>query len=170
MMTIAQVLSEASLFQQLSEDQLYDIRQCGKVKHFEPGEEIFKRGGQSNTLYVLLDGLVRLSSRAPQEPDLMAETLREPGGVFGMAALSKSHIYNVTAKCIESTTAFAIDHKELKEIVTRDPLLGFEVMAELAQLYSNRLNNARAAATNLFRILKAQTHKADIYDVYVEPE
>jgi CRP-like cAMP-binding protein len=170
MMTIAQVLSEASLFQQLSEDQLYDIMQCGKVKHFEPGEEIFKKGRQANTLYVLLDGLVRLSIRAPQEPDLMTETLREPGAVFGMAALLKSHIYNVTAKCIESTTAFAIDYKELKELVTRDPLLGVEVMAELAQLYSNRLNNARAAATNLFRIFKAQTHKADIYDVYGEPE
>jgi hypothetical protein len=58
----------------------------------------------------------------------------------------------------------------LKELVTRDPLLGVEVMAELAQLYSNRLNSARAAATNLFRILKAQTYKADIYDVYGEPE
>ncbi|MBW1741012.1 MAG: cyclic nucleotide-binding domain-containing protein [Deltaproteobacteria bacterium] len=169
-MTIARILHNANLFKALSDDQLKAVIQLGQVKRFEPDEEIFKQGEQAKTIYVLLDGLVRLRIKAPEELDLMAETLQEPGSVFGMAALSKSHVYNVTAKCIKSTTALAIDSGGLKEIITRDPFVGVEVMAELAQLYSNRLNNTRAAATNLFRIFKAQTHKANIYDVYGEPE
>jgi CRP-like cAMP-binding protein len=85
-----------------------------------------------------------------------------------MAALSKSHVYNVTARCITNTEAFAVDASGLKEIIARDPLVGVEVMAELAQLYSNRLNYTRAAATNLFKIFKAQTHKSEVYGIYAE--
>jgi CRP/FNR family cyclic AMP-dependent transcriptional regulator len=169
-MTTAQVLSKTSLFRPLSDEQLEAVIQLGEVKRFERGEEIFKQGEQAKTIYVLLNGKVRLRIQAPEELDLMAETLEEPGAVFGMAALSKSHVYNVTAKCIKGTTVIAIDSFGLKEIVTRDPLVGVEVMAELAQLYSNRLNNTRAAVTNLLRIFKAQTNKSEVYGVYAELE
>lgn len=169
-MTTAQILSKASLFRPLSDEQLDAAVGLGRVKQFDPGEIIFKQGEQAKVIYVLLRGLVRLRIEAPEELDLMAETLERPGAVLGMAALSKSHVYNVTAKCIRSTSAFAIDASGLKEIITRDPLVGVEVMAELAQLYSNRLNNTRAAVTNLFRIFKAQTHKSEVYGIYGEME
>ena len=118
-MTIAQILQKTTLFKILSDDQLKAVLQFGEEKRFEPGEEIFKQGDLANTHYVLLDGLVRLSMIPPEEPDLMAETLREPGSVFGIAALSKYHVYNVTAKCIEKTTVFAMDSARLKEIIAR---------------------------------------------------
>lgn len=118
-MTIAQILQKTTLFKILSDDQLKAVLQFGEEKRFEPGEEIFKQGDLANTHYVLLDGLVRLSMMPPEEPDLMAETLREPGSVFGIAALSKYHVYNVTAKCIEKTKVFAMDSARLKEIIAR---------------------------------------------------
>ena len=118
-MTIAQILQKTTLFKILSDDQLKAVLQFGEEKRFEPGEEIFKQGDLANTHYVLLDGLVRLSMIPPEEPDLMAETLREPGSVFGIAALSKYHVYNVTAKCIEKTKVFAMDSARLKEIIAR---------------------------------------------------
>lgn len=169
-MTTAQVLSRASLFRPLSDEQLGAVVRLGQVKQFDQGEVIFKQGEQAKTIYVLLNGLVRLRIKAPEELDLMAETLEDPGTVFGMAALSKSHVYNVTAQCIKHTKAFAVDTSGLKEIIARDPAVGVEVMAELAQLYSNRLNYTRAAVTNLFRIFKAQTHKSEVYGIYAEME
>ena len=167
-MTTADVLSRTRLFQPLSDDQLKAVIKCGEVKRFESGQEIFKQGEQARTLYVLIDGLVRLRIKAPEELDLMAETVQQPGSVFGMAALSKSHVYNVTSRCIEGTSVFAIPSGALKEIITRDPSVGVEVMAELAQLYSNRLNSTRAALTNLFKIYRSQTQKSEIFDVYDE--
>jgi CRP/FNR family transcriptional regulator len=167
-MTIAHVLSHTTLLQPLTDEQLEAVMHLGEVKRFEPGEEIFKQGEQAKTIYVLLEGAVRLRIKAPEELDVMAETVEKPGDVFGMAALSKSHVYNVTAKCIEKMTAFAIDAAGLQEIIRQEPRVAIEVMAELAQLYSNRLNSTRAAVTNLFRIFKSQTHKSAVYDVYGE--
>jgi CRP/FNR family cyclic AMP-dependent transcriptional regulator len=161
-------LKKANLFESLSDDQLKAIAQLGQEKSFDPGEEIFKQGQKAKTLYVLLDGMVTLRIKAEEEIDLMAETLKETGSVFGTASLMNPYISNVTARCIKSAKALAIDSAGFQEILRRDPLIGFEVMTRLAQLYFNRLNSTRAAITNLFKIFKFQTRKPLVFDTYGE--
>jgi CRP-like cAMP-binding protein len=167
-MTIAQILNKTSLFKALSDDQLKAVIQLGQKRSFERGEEIYRHGQQVKKLYVLLSGAVSLKIDGPEELDIMAEALEKPGSVFGMAALSKSHVYSVTATCTKSTTAFALDSDGLRDIIRREPAVGLEVMAELAQLYLNRLNYTRRAITNLFKIFKSQIRKAEVFDVYSE--
>ncbi len=169
-MTTLHDLKKVSLFEPLSDDQLKAIIQLGQEKSFEPGEEIFKRGQRAKTLYVLLDGFVTLRSETVDEMDLMAEKLGEPGSLLGPASLVKPCIYNVTAKCTRSTKVLAIDSAGLQEIIRRDPHLGLEVMTELARHYCNRLNSTRNAVTNLFKILKSQIPKSEVFDIYGEME
>jgi CRP-like cAMP-binding protein len=167
-MTTTQILKKTSLFKALSDDQLKAVVRLSWEKSFQQGEKIFKHGQQAKKLYVLVSGSVSLRIDAPEELDLMAETLQETGDVFGMAALTKSHIYNVTAHCTKRATALSLDSARLQEIIRWQPVYGLEVMAELAWLYMNRLNNTRMAVTNLFTIFKSQTHKAEIFDIYGE--
>ncbi|UCD71990.1 MAG: cyclic nucleotide-binding domain-containing protein [Syntrophobacterales bacterium] len=167
-MASIEVLKKVNLFESLSDDQLNAIAKLGQEKSFEPGEEIFKQGQKSKTLYVLLDGMVTLRIKAEEEIDLMAETLRETGSVFGTASLMKPYISNVTARCLKPSRTLAVDSAEFQEIIKQDPLMGFEVMTKLAQLYFNRLNTTRAAITNLFKIFKFQIRKSKIFDTYGE--
>ena len=167
-MASIEALKKANLFESLSDDQLKAIAQLGREKTFEPGEEIFKQGQRAKNLYVLLDGVVTLRIKAEEEIDLMAETLKEAGNVFGTASLMSPYIHNVTARCIKSTKALAMDSGEFQEIIRQDPFIGFEVMTKLAQLYFNRLNTTRAAITNLFKIFKFQTRKPLFFDTYGE--
>jgi CRP/FNR family cyclic AMP-dependent transcriptional regulator len=167
-MASTDLLKKASLFESLSHDQLKLIFQVGEGKSFNAGEEIFKQGKKANTLYVLVDGEVTLRIKAEEEIDLMAETLKDTGSVFGTASLMTPRIFNVTARCIKNTRVLAIDSGKLQEIIRRDPLIGFEVMTKLAQLYFNRLNSTRTAITNLFKIFKFQTHKPVVFDTYGE--
>ena len=161
-------LKKVGLFESLSDDQLKAVAQLGQEKSFDRGEEIFKQGQKAKTLYMLLDGVVTLRIKVEEEIDLMAETLRETGSVFGTASLMNPYISNVTARCLKSTKALAIDSAGFQEILKRDPLMGFEVMTRLAQLYFNRLNTTRAAITNLFKIFKFQIRKSKIFDTYGE--
>ncbi|OEU46170.1 MAG: hypothetical protein BBJ60_00690 [Desulfobacterales bacterium S7086C20] len=167
-MTIAHILDKISLFKILSDDQLKAVIQLGNEIVFPRDVEIYRHGQQAKTLYVLLSGAVSLTIDGPEELDIMAEALEKPGSVFGMAALTKSRVYNVTATCTKSTKAFALDSDGLRDIIRREPAAGLEVMAELAQLYLNRFNYTRRAITNLFKIFKTQTYKAEVYDVYSE--
>jgi len=161
-------LKKVGLFQSLSNDQLKTIAKLCQEMSFKPGEEIFKQGKKAETLYVLLDGTVTLRIKAEEEIDLMAETLKETGAVFGTASLMSPHISNVTARCLKNTKALAIASTGFQEILRRDPLIGFEVMTKLAQLYFQRLNSSRAAITNLFKIFKFQTRKPLVFDTYGE--
>ena len=167
-MASIEALKKASLFEALSDDQLKAIAQLGQEKSFEAGEEIFKQGQKADTLYVLLDGVVTLRIKAEEEIDLMAETLRETGNVFGTASLMSPFVSNVTARCVKATTVLAMDSAKFQEIIRQDPLIGLEVMTKLAQLYFKRLNTTRAAITNLFKIFKFQTRKPLVFDTYGE--
>ncbi len=169
-METAEALKNTSLFAPLSDNQRKDIMDLGQIVDFKSGEAVFKQGKPANTLYVLLRGSLRLTVQHPDELDLLAETLNEGGAVFGMASMTKSPRYNVTATCKENVTALAIDAKKLQQIIRREPLNGLEVMAELAQLYSNRLNNARSAVNTICRIFASQARKSQLSDVYRELE
>jgi CRP-like cAMP-binding protein len=167
-MASVRALKKASLFKSLSDDQLKAIAHLGQEKSFKPGEEIFKQEQKAKTLYVLLDGAVTLmftvGTEAEQETDLMVETLKQAGSVFGTAALMNPYVYNVTARCVKSTKSLAIDSAGFQEIIRRDPLIGFEVMTKLAQLYFNRLNTTRTAITNLFKTFAFRTRKPKVRD------
>jgi CRP/FNR family cyclic AMP-dependent transcriptional regulator len=161
-------LKKTNLFSSLSDDQLKAIAKLAGEKSFEAGQEIFKQGQKAKMLYVLLDGVVTLRIRAEEEIDLMAETLKEGGNVFGTPALMNPFIYNVTARCTKPSRILAINAAEFLKILKQDTAIGFEVMTRLAQLYFNRLNTTRAAITNLFKIFKFQTRKPLVFDTYGE--
>jgi CRP-like cAMP-binding protein len=169
-MTTAQIVKNSNLFRALSDDQLKAVIHLGQKKSFAPGEEIYRHGQQAKTLYVLLNGSVFLKMEGPEELDAMVEKVEEAGGVFGLAALTKSHVYSVTAKCARQATVLALDSAGLQGIIRREPANGLEVMAELAQLYLHRLNLARMGISSLYRIFKSQIHKAEVFDVYGESE
>jgi CRP/FNR family cyclic AMP-dependent transcriptional regulator len=167
-MASVEILKKATLFKSLSDDQLEAIGQLGQEKSFGSGEEIFKQDQKADTLYVLLDGAVTLmftvGTEAQEETDLMVETLEEPGSVFGTAALVNPFICNVTARCTKRSRALAIDSVGFREIIRREPLIGFEVMTKLAQIYFNRLNSTRAAVTSLFKTFKFRTRRPKGFD------
>jgi CRP-like cAMP-binding protein len=158
-----EALKKANLFGSLSDDQLQAIAQLGQEESFGSGEEIFKQDQKGKTLYVLLDGSVTLmftvGTEAREETDLMVETLEEPGSVFGTSSLVNPFVYNVTARCTEPARALAIDSVGFREIIRREPIIGFEVMTKLAQIYFNRLNTTRAAVTSLFKTFKFRTRR-----------
>jgi len=169
-MEIPEVLKDASLFASLSKDQRDSIVALGKVRSFEGCDVVFKQGQPADTFYVLLHGSLRLTVEHPDELDLLAETIDQRSAIFGMAALTKAARYNVTATCNNRVAAFAIEAKGLREIIRQEPIKGLESMAELAQLYSNRLNNARATVNTMCRIFASQSHKTGLSHVYWEAE
>ena len=156
----AQILRNTSLFRPLDDDQLKSIVELAEEKVFENNEVIFKHGEQAKYLYVLLEGSVTLKITAIEDLDPMAETLDQTGSVFGMAALTISHRYNVTAKCTQKTRALSLESGRLMAIVMQNQRTGLEVMAELAQLYLNRFNSARTAISNLLVISRARNRSS----------
>ncbi|MBW2173004.1 MAG: cyclic nucleotide-binding domain-containing protein [Deltaproteobacteria bacterium] len=118
-MTTAQVLQEIGLFKPLSDDQLKSIIELVQTEKFEAGKEVYHQGQQADTVYVLLDGSFSLTIEAPEELDVMADTVERTGSILGMTALMKSGTYNETVTCTRSATVLAIESMGLQEIIRR---------------------------------------------------
>jgi len=90
----AEILSKTRLLRFLDGEQLRQVFELAEERTFDKDETIFSQGKQATDLYVLLKGSVVLKRMTIDDLDPMAETLDQKGDVFGIAALSKSHIYN----------------------------------------------------------------------------
>ncbi|MBW2266878.1 MAG: cyclic nucleotide-binding domain-containing protein [Deltaproteobacteria bacterium] len=167
-MTTIEALKRSFLFKSLTDDQVENIARVGQEKSFQAGEVLFKRGKRAKTLHVLLNGQISVRVKSDDEVDLMAKTLEEPGAVLGSVALVRPYVYNITAEAVSKARTFALEAPGLIEIMTANPVMGFEVMTCLNQSYLHRLNIKRTGMINLFRAFKSQTHKSEIYDTYRE--
>ena len=165
----SEILSKTRLLRFLGGEQLRQVFELAEERTFDKDETIFSQGKQATDLYVLLKGSVVLKRMTIDDLDPMAETLDQKGDVFGIAALSKSHIYNVTAKSTSETRVLSLDSERLRAIVQQNPRTGMEVFSELAQLYLNRFNSARAAISSMFAVSRAR-HPSPVYGLYEELE
>ena len=177
-MTTIEALKRSFLFKSLTDDQVENIARVGQEKSFQAGEVLFKRGKRAKTLHVLLNGQISVRVKSDDEVDLMAKTLEphlqagqaleEPGAVLGSVALVRPYVYNVTAEAVSKARTFVLEAPGLIEIMTANPVMGFEVMTCLNQSYLHRLNIKRTGMINLFRAFRSQTYKSEIYDTYRE--
>ena len=165
----AEILSKTRLLRFLDSEQLGQVFDLVEERTFDKDETLFSQGKEAKVLYVLLEGSVVLKRMTIDDLDPMAETLDQKGDVFGIAALSKSHIYNVTAKSTCKTQVLCLDAEQLRAIVRQNPQTGMEGFSELAQLYLNRFNSARAAISSMFAVSRAR-HPSPVYGLYEELE
>jgi CRP-like cAMP-binding protein len=155
-MTKIHILKEVELFRDLTEEQLENIARNTQERVYDSQQNIFEHGQEAKSLYVLLDGAVDLKIRTFDGIDLMTSKLTSKGDVFGTASVMSPPLYNVTAKCLENTRMLAIDAYALRGLIDEDPILGLEVMRQLAQLFFGRLNETRRGITNLFKVFRLQ--------------
>lgn len=165
-MTTVDVLKRAFLFESLSKTQIEEIVQLGQEKNFRAGEEIIKQGNRAETVHILLNGRISVRVKDNEETDLMAKTLQLPGAVFGTVALVEPYVYNVTAEAVSEATTFAIEAFRLAETMRANSVVGFEIMSSLCRSYLHRLNVKRTGMISLYKLFRAQSHKAEIYDTY----
>ena len=165
-MTTVDVLKRAFLFESLANVQVEEIARLVREKNFQAGEEIFKQGNRAETVHILSNGRISVRVKDNEETDLMAKTLEEPGAVFGTVALVKPYVYNVTAEAVSEATTFVIEAVRLTETMRANSIMGFEIMSSLCRSYLHRLNVKRTGMISLFKVFRAQSHKAEVYDIY----
>lgn len=68
--TLAPVLGEVPIFADLDERELRRVAERAKVAHVTGGQVIVREGTSSEALYVLLTGVVRLSSKSGEKGQL----------------------------------------------------------------------------------------------------
>ncbi|MCI0518974.1 MAG: cyclic nucleotide-binding domain-containing protein [Chloroflexi bacterium] len=144
------VLKQADIFYQLSQEQLEAVAALCREARFANGETVFNEGSRSDDLYIVIEGevdilinpgLVGEESKGRPEP-VIVSTMRR-GQSFGEIALVDQGLRSATARVVTAQARmYVIPGRALLELCEREAQLGYLLMRNLAADLGFKIRNS----------------------------
>ena len=142
-MNIREGLAGTWFFEGFEKAQLDALLRLAQEMVYPAGEEIVSEGDPAEAFYILLAGVISLKMSAKEHGELVLSTLRQTGEIFGWSALVEGGRSTASAESLEESYVLAFRKKDIEDLFTQDPRLGYRFMKRLAGLISRRLENTR---------------------------
>ena len=145
-MVTPQMLSQASLFEGLTEEQLKAVAEIADETTCQQGAVLFWEGERAEYLYILLEGEINIFVQLSSRPErITVSALDQPYQTLAWSGLVAPNVYTASALCEKDCRLVAIRGQALMEVLEGDPALGFVVMRRIAEVMSSRMRNTRFA-------------------------
>jgi CRP-like cAMP-binding protein len=138
MLTIEKVilLKSVGMFANSSEEALAEVASILEELEFQPGETVFEKGDQGHSMYVIIEGRVRVL-----DGDRTINVLGERD-IFGELALLDPEPRSASVVAIEETRCFRLDRDSFYELMSAN----VEMMQGIVQVLCQRLRRMTAMA------------------------
>jgi CRP-like cAMP-binding protein len=143
-MVAAEILKGFELFKGIPDDSLAALTKLCHVHSMHEGDRIFAEGARAKDIHLCRSGKVDILIWVREPWNKNIEVHRAvPGELFGWSALVAPYTYTASAECVESGEEIRINGSELLSVFDCEPLIGYEVMANLSANVSARLTQTR---------------------------
>ena len=117
MSTIRELIAESHVFSGLPHDVLEKVAGCGRLDHFEAGEDIIHVGQPAATFHIVRHGRVAIQIAAPGREPLVVATRGEGDAI-----------------AVEPTRVISLDGECLRGKCETDHELGYHLMSRFADV------------------------------------
>jgi CRP/FNR family transcriptional regulator, cyclic AMP receptor protein len=138
------VLRRAPLFEGLDDESARALRRQMTEVKLSRGEHLFLEGDQGGSLYVVLDGKIKLTRAATDGRENLWQVLG-PGEMFGELSLFDPRPRTSTASAVTDATVAALGHDALRPWLLERP----EVSMHMLQALARRLRRANDVTADL---------------------
>lgn len=128
------MLQNVPLFAGLTEDELANIEQHAVTRNFSKRTVLINEGDQTNSLYVVLTGKVKIFCSDENGKEIIIATL-DPGAYFGEVALIDDAERSASVMTLEDSSFLVISKEAFKTALSQYP----EIAIRLIQEFTNRL-------------------------------
>jgi CRP/FNR family transcriptional regulator len=155
-------LAKISLFEKLSPEELTKLESIVKRRMFKADTVVFFEGDQSDSMYVILNGSVKVYTKADDGSEKILTTLGK-GEIFGEYSLIDGHPRSANIATLEGTEMLSISHKDFRQFVTNSPEILWKVLESLTE----RMRRTNAEQLQIafrdvpFRLFKVLANLAD---------
>lgn len=149
-------LQHVPLFHELLEQEISLLNSEIQSRTYRKGEYIYEEGTPSEALYVIHQGVVKVTTLSEDGKERILRFLF-PGDFDGLFALFKEGVHYAYAEAIEDTVVCRIYRNDLKAILERNTDLTFRLLT----LLSERLRDADQWAGSM-SFMDAETRLAKI--------
>jgi len=133
------ILSQTDFFKGLTSSQIARVAAVSERQQFEGGHQIYRIGEPAKSVYVLVDGTVRMTIGFGGRNAKAGDIVRR-GDVFGWAALTPACNQRIaTASCLSLCDILAVDGVGLMNLMEQDHTLGYRLMTQLTRLITGTL-------------------------------
>jgi small-conductance mechanosensitive channel/CRP-like cAMP-binding protein len=125
------LLSKISLFEPLSHKELAHIVESLERSVVRPGIELVRQGEQGDSLFVLIEGLLRVEVEQGRKTENVA--FIHPGEIFGEMSLLTGEERSATVRVVTESVVYEIRKESIVRCMDDRPSLGLELSRQLAR-------------------------------------
>jgi CRP-like cAMP-binding protein len=126
------LLRSNALLRHLSEAELREIVLANRIRRYEAGGVVFKKGAARTDLVIVLEGRVKLSSTSEAGHELLIN-IAARGHSFGEVALIDGAARSFDATALEDSALLVLARASLLPLIERNREFGFALMQGLCQ-------------------------------------
>ncbi len=138
---IAAVLAETSLFSDLDDHARRALAPEIVPRSYRKGDLIFCQGDQGESLFIVAEGLVKLSLTSLEGAEIVLATLRPPS-VFGELAVLDGGPRTASARALQVTTLLALTRPSFLRVLVDNPQLADALHRSLGTIIRRTLQQA----------------------------
>jgi len=148
------LLARVPLFEGLSQAQLKKLGALCETERVPRGKYVFREGEPGASMYVVVEGKVRISRQLPGMGE-EALAILQPGEAFGEMAVVEEGLRSADALAHEGETVLLrIGRDPLDQLLFTDKELAYSVLWALVRTLSARLRDTNEKMKALFAMSK----------------
>ncbi len=137
-------VASVPIFNHLEKSQMDEIMTVTHSISYKKGEIIYRAGDQSNSLYIVNQGRVRIYRLSESGKEQLLRILN-PGDFTGELALFNDSIHEAYASAMLDTSVCTVKGSDFQNLLLKYPTIALKVMAE----FSTRLEKVEKQTTRL---------------------
>src|ERR1051325_6663228 len=119
---VDEALRRSALFRRVTADDRQQLAAVANTRQFDKGATLFLEGDDSDALYTVMTGRVKVFKMTPRGTDVILE-LFGPGDPVGAVAVYESRPYPASAVALEPTTCLVIPRQAFFPLLETRPSL-----------------------------------------------
>jgi CRP/FNR family transcriptional regulator, cyclic AMP receptor protein len=158
-------LKQIALFSEFAGDssKIEKIASMMKKKQVRAGEIIIREGDEGDTLFIILNGSVRIQKTTLQNEPYTVVILKESHNVyFGELALIDNDRRSATVVAESDCELLSLSRKDFSTLCEEDFELGFRVVMQIARKLSGSLRKMNQDVITLFEALVAEVEGEEL--------
>ena len=147
------LLEKVALFEGLNHAQLRKVAALASTQRFSVGSFVFHEGDTADSMFILVEGKVRISRQVPGMGE-EALAILEKGSYFGEMALIEDSPRSADAIAHSSCELAVVNRDKLDQLLFTDKDLAYVLLWTLVRTLSGRLREANEKIKAFFAMSK----------------
>ncbi|AFM00231.1 cAMP-binding protein [Desulfitobacterium dehalogenans ATCC 51507] len=137
-------VSLVPIFNHLEAEQMAEITEAVQSDSYKKGEVIYRAGDQSDSLYIVRSGKIRVYRLSESGKEQLVRFL-SPGDFTGEHALFSESVHESYAEAVENTEVCQITRTDLQKFLLKYPSISLKILTE----FSSRLEKSEKQTTRV---------------------